>query len=166
MIKILDTIDYKSIRDYYFSIENSIIWKENIGKGKQTSIQYVIGGDPWLSSNGRDMGDQNRFDQLNPFFHNSIMEKIINKFSLTRSRLMWLDKQACYTMHKDITPRIHIPIISNPDCYFLFKDQAPIYLEPGYVFWVDTTKEHTALNCSLHGRLHFVGATDNENLCK
>ena len=70
---------------------------------------------------------------------------------------MWIGPYACYSIHKDDTPRIHVPIITNPECYFVFKQGLLSHLPAGSVYWVDTTKFHTFMNCSDTPRLHIVG---------
>lgn len=158
MIQTIDTIDYKEIKDYYLSIEETLVWNEISQQGKQSNIQFIENEDPWTSGKRKDMRDPSIFCALNPFFINSVIEKLVIKFDLVRTRFMWLNSVSCYTMHKDTSPRIHIPIITNPRCYFLFNDESPIHLEEGKVYWVDTRKEHTAMNCSFNNRLHIVGA--------
>jgi hypothetical protein len=63
-------------------------------------------------------------------------------------------------MHKDETPRIHIPLITNLECYFVFRTGAIINLKQDYVWWVDTRRIHTFMNCSSVPRLHLVGVVE------
>jgi len=160
MIKILTKIDIQPILDFYLTVENNIIWDEIISKGKQTGIQYLEGADPWSSAVGRSKGNELSYDQLNPFYKGTIIETLINQFNLKRTRLMWVNPYACYSMHKDTTPRIHIPIITNPECYFVFKTGCVQHMPAGAVYWTDTTALHTFMNCSDISRLHLVGAID------
>lgn len=64
-------------------------------------------------------------------------------------------------MHKDESPRIHIPLISNPECYFVFQQSIVTHLSVGQVWWVDTRHRHTFMNASTQDRLHLVGAVEN-----
>ena len=160
MIKILTKIDIQPILDFYLAVENNIIWDEIISKGKQTGIQYQEGSDPWSSAVGRSKGNELSYDQLNPFYKGTIIETLINQFNLKRTRLMWINPYACYSIHKDTTPRIHIPMITNPECYFVFKTGIIQHMPAGAVYWTDTTVPHTFMNCSDISRLHLVGAID------
>lgn len=160
MIKILTKIDIQPILDFYLTVENNIIWDDTILKGKQTGIQYQEGSDPWSSAVGRSKGNELSYDQLNPFYKGTIIETLINQFNLKRTRLMWANPYTCYSMHKDTTPRIHIPMITNPECYFVFKTGIIQHMPAGAVYWTDTTAPHTFMNCSNISRLHLVGAID------
>ena len=161
MIKILTKIDIQPILDFYLAVENNIIWDEIISKGKQTGIQYQEGSDPWSSAVGRSKGNELSYDQLNPFYKGTIIETLINQYNLKRTRLMWINPYTCYSMHKDTTPRIHIPMITNPECYFVFKTGIIQHMPAGAVYWTDTTVPHTFMNCSDISRLHLVGVIDN-----
>jgi hypothetical protein len=102
------------------------------------------------------------YNQLNPYFKDTIFEKLIVDYKLYRTRLMWVNKMSCYSIHKDSTPRIHIPLVTNPECYFVFKDDASfIHMETGHVYWADTRKNHTFINCSEMERLHLVGVVES-----
>jgi len=99
---------------------------------------------------------------INNFFKNTIVEKIINDFKLYRCRVLKLNPKSCYTVHKDLEKRLHIPIITNDKCYIIFPDKEKIYhLDQGSVYITDTTNNHTATNCSFEDRIHFVGCFQN-----
>lgn len=159
-IKIIDEFDVQPLLDFYKSIESEIQWQV-YDNSKQTGLQYRKGEDPWSDAVGvwkqstTEWKDENF---INPFFKGTIFEEIIKKYQIKRTRLMWAKPFACYSMHQDVSPRLHIPIITNPDCYFVFKDLAPIHMPAGKVYWTDTTKAHTAMNCSKEWRLHLVGS--------
>jgi hypothetical protein len=63
-------------------------------------------------------------------------------------------------MHYDKNPRIHIPLLTNPECYFVFKNGMIQHLEVGSSYWVDTRLHHTFINCSAQKRLHLVGVVE------
>ena len=67
----------------------------------------------------------------------------------------------CYSMHRDTTPRIHIPMITNPECYFIFKQGIVQHMPAGSVYWTNTVEPHTFMNCSNRPRLHLIGAVEN-----
>lgn len=158
MIKLLDNVDVTQILECYRKIEDGIKWSE-YPNGKQTGLQY-LGGDPWTDAVGRLKAGQ-QWDtnaQLNPYFKDTIFEEIIKKYKITRTRFMWLKPYCCYSMHKDDSARIHIPLITNDDCYFVFKESGIFNMPAGGVYWVNTILPHSAMNCSTQWRLHLLGA--------
>ena len=160
MIKFLETINSQEILKNYNLLEEKIIWTDYI-QGRQTGLQYKLGEDSWTSSVGKSQGNETQYTEINPFFKDTIFETVIEKYNLKRTRLMWVNSKSCYSLHADKTPRIHIPLITNPECYFLFKSGSLHHLAAGSVWWVNTQLIHTFLNCSDHPRLHLVGVVAN-----
>lgn len=158
-IKIIDDLDISSILKCYDQIQSNIIWKE-YPNGRQAGLQFIKGNDPWEDAVGRlkvgQSWDENV--ELNPYFKGTIFEEVINKYRLTRSRLIWLRPYTCYSMHTDATVRLHIPLVTNKWCYFVFKETGLFNMPTGHVYEVDTLKEHSAMNCSSEYRLHLIGA--------
>jgi hypothetical protein len=157
MIKVVKIIDINPILESYSKIESDMVWTEYGHKGKQTGLQYYNNEDPWSSSVGISRSRELEYNRLNPFFKDTIFEELIKEYDLKRSRLMWVYPFACYSMHSDTTPRIHIPIITNLECYFVFKNGLMENLKIGSSYWVDARLPHTFINCSEYKRLHFVG---------
>ena len=157
MIRILETIDTDIFLKTFNSVEPSIQWTEYGHKGKQAGVQYRQDENPWTSAVGKSTGQEQDVNLINSVFKDTVFESIINQYHLTRSRLMWVYPFACYSMHKDYSCRLHIPLVTNKDCYFVFKDQEPQHLALGNIYLTDTRKFHTFMNCSDSPRLHFVG---------
>jgi hypothetical protein len=163
LIQIIDNIDIDPIKDSYFKLESNIKWNNYSlsTSNRQTSIQFKIGEDPFLSACGTITGRDNEYSQLNSLFKNTIFEELINKYSLVRTRLMWAESKSCYSIHKDKNKRVHIPLITNPHCMFLFPEHKDlIFLKEGSVYLVNTTETHTFCNFSSERRLHLVGCVD------
>jgi hypothetical protein len=160
MIKILETINEQSILDVYNTIEKDIVWTDYGPKGKQSGLQFKEGDNVWNSAVGKSIDNELDYKHINPFFKNTIFEELIIKHNLYRTRLMWVKPYACYSMHKDDSPRIHIPLITNQDSYFVFRKGTIINLRQGVVWWVDTRMTHTFMNCSDQPRLHLVGVVE------
>lgn len=157
MIQVIRSIDIKSILECYVKLDAGIKWTDFGHKGRQTGLQYCNDEDPWTSAVGKGYGDVLQYTHLNPFFLGTIFEELIDEFKMFRTRLMWIGPYACYSMHNDLTPRIHIPIITNSECYFVFKQGLIFHLALGEVYKTDTLKTHTFMNCSDRHRLHLVG---------
>jgi hypothetical protein len=161
MIKsVIDTIDIEPILNSFLELDTDIIWT-NYTQGKQTGLQYKITEDAWTSAVGKSSGKELECTELNPFFKGTIFETIIEKYNLKRTRLMWIDPKSCYSLHFDESPRIHIPLITNPECYFLFYPGIMCHLPINSVWWVNTKLKHTFLNCSDYPRLHLVGIVEH-----
>lgn len=155
LIKKLEEINFENIFLSYKNIEN-LCQFTNYGNSLQCGIQYRPNEDIWSSANGTQIKDENDCILLNPLFKDTFFEQVINKYKLKKSRLIKVPGKSCYSMHKDNSPRLHIPLVTNPECYFVFKSGVVAHLEEGYIYWVDTTKMHTFINCSILERLHFV----------
>ena len=156
MIKILTSYNIEPLLISYYNIEKDLVWTEQSPK-KQTGLQFKKGEDPWASAIGKRRGDELDYTNLNPFFKDTIFEALINQYKLKRTRLMWVSPMTCYSMHKDTTPRIHIPMITNPECYFVFKTGIIQHMPVGSVYWTNTVNLHTFMNCSTNSRLHLIG---------
>lgn len=165
MIDVIGNIDIDLVLKQYSMIEPSIIWVDMPPKGKQAGLQYDTDDreNLWSAGTGTLSGLENpelKFKNLNPLLRGTIFEEIIQEYKLVRTRFMWVNGMSCYSIHRDLTPRIHVPIITNPECYFVMKqeNQATIdHLPAGKVYWTDTRKYHTFMNCSLEPRLHLIG---------
>ncbi len=156
MIKILTSYNIEPLLISYNKLEKDIVWTDYIGK-KQTGLQFKENEDPWASAVGKSRGNEFKYTNLNPFFKDTIFEEVINQYKLKRTRLMWTSPMTCYSMHKDTTPRIHIPMITNPECYFVFKTGIIQHMPVGSVYWTNTVNLHTFMNCSTESRLHLIG---------
>jgi len=158
VIKILANIPHIDIVKSYGSISKHIIWTDYKLKSKQAGLQHKEGDDIWISSVGKSKGEEYQYNIINPVVKNTLFEDIIVKYNLARSRFLFLAPFSTYSIHKDSTKRLHIPIITNSKCFLLFKENGLHHLAPGHVYETDTTLEHTSINCSESWRLHFVGA--------
>jgi hypothetical protein len=156
--KILNSIDLNSVLEEYFKLEDQIEWTDYI-VSKQAGLQYKDNENPWTSAVGKRQDDEFLYSTLNSVFQNTIFESIIDTYKLKRTRFMWVNEKTCYSMHRDCTPRIHIPIITNNQSFLVFKEGCVVHLHPGLVYWTDTRYEHTVINGSESPRLHLVGIT-------
>lgn len=164
MIHLLQKIDITQIEGAYRALEDKLHWTRAGTKGLQTGLQFKLGDDPWTSATGSRQYSEVAYSNLNPFFKSTYFEEIVNQFNLLRTRLMWINPYSCYSLHRDEYPRIHIPLVTNPECYFIFPDseESPItHLPAGNVYWVDTRQRHSFINCSPFERLHLVGVVEN-----
>lgn len=131
----------------------------------QRSLQ-TDGSADWDSGTGsRPNTDESVWDKLHPELAGTWWQDFFAKlpFKVYRARLLTIHPRTCYSIHTDRTPRIHIAIDTHPQARFIFTTPPAFQHIPadGHVWWVDTTKEHSAMNGSLKPRIHFVACLDN-----
>jgi hypothetical protein len=86
---------------------------------------------------------------------------IIDEYKLYRTRVMSLKSKEVYSYHKDLCPRIHIPLISNFKCKMVVEDIAFEMPADGSIYLIQTQLYHTAFNGNYDPftRIHIVGNT-------
>lgn len=154
-----DNIDFKSILEEANSIKVALGmgWKDMDQVGLQGHKPNLDPADGWKESVGRGKNLQypeNYFKY--DLWDTPTINRYMNKYGLKRTRLMKSNAKSCLTIHQDLTKRVHIPLITNPDCFMMIDDKVH-YLEPGKIYLTDTTKRHTAVNASETYRVHIVG---------
>ena len=96
---------------------------------------------------------------ITPIFDMPYTNSIIK--DLYRTRVMKMSPGTCYTYHTDPTERVHIPLITNENCFFIIDDEVVRLPANGSIYHVDTTKKHTFVNASIEDRIHIVGCKFN-----
>lgn len=137
----------------------------------QLAIQVAnptdCGPESWLTSIGRiEQEDktivENEYKYIHPALRGTRIHEWLDslvEYGMVRTRLMVIPPKSCYSIHRDPTPRIHLPIKTNPHCLMCFPDHGVMQYLPanGLSYFVDTTENHTFINCSTDYRLHLVG---------
>jgi hypothetical protein len=117
-----------------------------------------------------------RYTNYNPEWDGTLIKSILEYYDCFAGRIMLRSPCTCYTWHDDRSMtsssasvdedlsyesfyKLHIPIYSDPGNYFAF-DSGLYRLEPGWVYIVDPTREHTFFNASMEDRYHIMGGTD------
>ena len=54
---------------------------------------------------------------IQPSLRGSLIESVIKKHGAYRARIMNLRPRSCYSLHADYSFRIHIPIVTNYQCW-------------------------------------------------
>lgn len=126
----------------------------------QLSLQ-TNGSEDWQASTGSRKGqNEAQWDKIHPALAGTWWDGFLNSFpfKVYRSRLMTMHPRTCYSIHTDMNPRVHIPIVTHRQARFIFTDPPVLRHLPadGSVWWVDTTQEHSAMNGSLIDRIHLV----------
>ena len=158
-IEVLEEIDHLKV------LEEANTVKVMLNKGWANIGQVGIQGhkpdlDPlkeWRSSIGR----VDKLQYPETYFKYSLFElpiinRLMEKYGMLRTRIMQSNPKTCLTLHQDMTKRIHIPLITNEDCFMVIENKNYI-LEVGKVYLTNTTLRHTAVNASKQSRVHIVG---------
>lgn len=110
-------------------------------------------------------GLEGDFTHFNSHFNNTIFRKIYEElpFPVGRVRLMFLEPGKSYSMHMDSEPRLHIAIKTNKNALITirnsFGDMVNEHIPAnGSLWWIDTTKMHTATNNGSSDRIHLVAS--------
>jgi len=90
-----------------------------------------------------------------------LYNELSKHFILGRTRFMLMKSKYCYTMHRDATPRFHIPVLTDKDAVMFDNEYTPHKLNINRLYTIDTTRQHTAANFSRQERLHIVGGFRN-----
>lgn len=158
-VEVLEEIDHLKVLDEANSV------KVMMNKGWANIGQVGIQGhkpdlDPmieWKSSIGR--VDKLQYPETYfkyPLFELPTINRLMEKYGMLRTRIMQSNPKTCLTLHQDMTKRIHIPLITNEDCFMVIENKNYM-LEVGKVYLTNTTLRHTAVNASKHSRVHIVG---------
>lgn len=102
---------------------------------------------------------ESEFTVFNEKFKNTVFAEIYNmlteRYTVGRVRLMQSKPKTCLSWHKDTSPRIHLPIKTNPGCQMVIENQ--VQHMPAGTWWLtNTLLPHTAFNASTESRIHLV----------
>lgn len=120
--------------------------------------------DNWLAGTGKSTAKtpewEHSFNKLQPSLKGTAIDKYLQWLDVPvyRARIMMAKEKGCYSIHRDYSPRLHLPLITNKQCNFLFTDPLVMFHMPadGRTTWVDTRLPHTFMNGSTEKRLHLV----------
>lgn len=125
----------------------------------------------WENCQGKEKAYREpEFDKLMPQIENSPIQEFLEWLPMRtfRSRIFVVNPRGNgYSVHKDPSARLHLPIYTNDECYFLTSDapDGELKREPkleadGSVYIVDTTGYHTFCNKGNDWRIHIVCGID------
>ena len=175
------TVDQKQLYDSIITLLNRLRLDINSICSKPgfainlTHLPGLVGEDAWrkYSASHAHLVEQN-IDEANFTEHLKEAEdlyvgKLIHKLYdrhhgfCGRAQLVWLGPNNGYRFHNDPhTPnRYHVPVVTNTDCYWLFKDDKDVYKlhmpADDRVWYLDPINiTHTFHNGSNTARLHLL----------
>lgn len=145
--------------------------KDQINLRKPHQIDDAIAilyGSGSLYQNGRVIDRESSWDcYIEEFKHLYITDvikeieqytKYVYSANIGRARLMKLKQKSNLTMHvdRDDYLRIHVPIKTNADCFFVNDDTVGRMTEVGEGYIFNSRSRHTAINASREDRIHLV----------
>jgi hypothetical protein len=135
---------------------------ENVGWGEKNQIclTHPPGLPDWFHGTGPLMANKT-FTELNRFLNGQYIESVYNTvknaYPIGRVRIMLLPGQKCFSLHADITKRIHLPLETNEQCMMIIDNEVKYMPADGSAWLTNTTKPHTALNGNLmFDRIHLL----------
>lgn len=120
--------------------------------------------DNWYAGTGQSQAKTNAWEHsfchIQPSLRGTVIEEYLKWLDVPvyRTRIMMSKPKGCYSIHRDYSPRLHLPLVTNKQCNFLITEPLTMFHLPadGTTTWVDTTKQHTFMNGSTEQRLHLV----------
>ena len=104
--------------------------------------------------------EERDFTEFNPEFRGTVFEYIFENFPHTigRMRLMKMLPKRAMWMHNDPgMVRYHFAIITNENCFILYRDHGHYHIpSDGVCYFMDTEEYHSAVNTSREDRIHLV----------
>ena len=100
---------------------------------------------------------------LSKTYLKNIYDVLSEHYKIGRMRILKLNSRTSLSFHRDPEARLHIPIITNPGALMIVENNAYHMRADGSVYYVDTTKYHTALNGGEYERVHIVATILDEN---
>lgn len=147
---------YKVLEEYPINEHNQICLQNT----SENWDVYQGTGDSRLSHSPMYGYKEKDFTYFNPVFNGTVFEEIWNTFpyKMGRMRLMKVPAKKCYWMHNDPgMVRYHFAIITNEDCFILYRNHNHIHIPAnGVCYEMNTEEHHTAVNASREDRIHLV----------
>lgn len=72
-------------------------------------------------------------------------------------RLVKFPPLTCSPLVTDTARQMHLPITTNPGCFFIFRTELPVHLAAVGRWVLDATQAHSIMNSSVHSVVHLVG---------
>lgn len=100
------------------------------------------------------------YTELAPEFKDTYLEEVVGKlkekYEIGRVRMLWKHPRTCLSRHYDPEPRLHVPIVTNPEAHMVIENESFHMPADGCVYVTNTRKKHTAYNGGLQSRVHLV----------
>lgn len=149
--RLIDRVDIERLRAEVMSIA------DNCMHDGQIMVQGIEGKNHLYGTGSLLDYPEKEEDFVVPLWNTPYIYETLNRLKMYRSRIM-IRRKSVYTWHCDPTPRIHIPIVTNPETNFMVIEDNVIRMPAdGSVYWTDTRLMHTFVNTEKEDRIHIVG---------
>jgi len=105
------------------------------------------------------------FNKLCSVYRGTLFEEVYDilsqKYRIGRIRLMRLEPKVCLSWHYDFSPRIHLPIKTQEQCFMVIEDEV-LHMEKDNWYLADTTRYHTVFNGGFESRIHLVAVIEEK----
>jgi hypothetical protein len=166
-MKLYERLDYRvntiRLAAECLKLVESVGFKDGVNQIGLVNPPDISAEDRYTFSTGRlAIGyTESQFTEFHPDHVGSYLHEVFlnSPYKIGRFRIMMVPPRGCYSIHKDFGPRLHIPLITNPQAMMLFPDVKEFLHMPAnsYTWMVDTTVAHTAMNGGTAPRYHLVG---------
>jgi len=144
-------------------IERILLEIEALPSDKQVSLQTNdVNIKDHLVGTGRPI-KMKEFDFIHPLFDLTYINELMKEMKLYRTRIMRMPPKSCYSLHKDFSLRLHIPLVTNEKCFLVIDNEVIRYPADGNFYILNAKKEHTAVNASLKERIHLIACVKDED---
>lgn len=101
------------------------------------------------------------YKYMNSIFKNTIWEDTLKMIpsKIARARIMLSQPETVLTLHRDIEPRWHLALFTDPAClYYDFQSNTAFHIpSDGHFYRIDTRVPHTIFNSTnAFTRVHLV----------
>ena len=96
--------------------------------------------------------------QVKHLYIYEVYQQLKKQFHIGRMRIVRLIPNQCLSWHKDVSQRIHIPIVQNFGSRLILDDQVH-KLSVGKTYLVNTTLMHSAFNGGFEPRYNLLTST-------
>lgn len=144
-------------------IDRILLETESLIDGKQISLQT---DDPDIKDSKHGTGrpvKMKEFNFIHPIFDLPYTNQLMAEMKLYRTRIMKMSPTSCYSLHKDFSLRLHIPLVTNEKCFLVVDNEVVRYPADGNYYILDAKKEHTAVNASFEERIHLIACVKDED---
>lgn len=137
----------------------------NIVSYKDTDSLSLGTGSMYNHNEKKFVIDHREFKEILNEYRNTYTEEVCNivkdnikDINVGRIRWMLLKPKSTLSYHRDPKDplRLHIPIITTNDAFFIVDDNLYRMEDKGSVYAINTLKKHTAVNTANIERLHIV----------
>jgi hypothetical protein len=149
------------VKTYGFNEDNQINLTNLSGASRDEFAWKYTGKLAEQKVDGRNIAEH-EFTEFHPDLIGTYMHEVFKSlpYKCGRFRLMRIKPKTCYSVHNDVTMRLHLAVVTNPSAFMVFPQYDYLTHIPadGHLYLTDTTRMHTAMNCGPEDRLHFVAS--------